>query len=79
MDEADINGSVIDVDGRYPAKGYAKNTISKELVYIISVSDKVCVSGKDPVLFGAGDSVFIDKSEEFYWEGKFSSYMVCTP
>ncbi|MFT4532569.1 MAG: hypothetical protein ACI9T8_000595, partial [Candidatus Saccharimonadales bacterium] len=42
-------------------------------------SDKVCVSGKDPVLFGAGDSVFIDKSEEFYWEGKFSSYMVCTP
>lgn len=78
FDEKDINGSVISVKGRYPESGFVLNEVCKEVVYIISGKGSLNTK-EDTVAFKQGDSLFIDASERYYWEGSFSSYMACAP
>lgn len=78
FDEKDINGSVISVKGRYPESGFVMNEVCKEVVYIISGSGSLKVN-ETTVDFAAGDSLFVDKGEKYYWQGSFTSYMACTP
>jgi mannose-6-phosphate isomerase-like protein (cupin superfamily) len=77
--EKDINGSVISVNGRYPESGYAVNEVCKEVVYITKGSGKLVLEDGSMTDFEAGDSLFVDANEKYFWEGKFESYMACSP
>lgn len=77
--DADINGSVIKINGRYPSVGYALNKVCKELVYITQGAGSLGLSNGTQIDFVVGDSLLIEANEKFYWEGDFESYMVCTP
>ncbi|UMX47411.1 MAG: cupin domain-containing protein [Candidatus Nealsonbacteria bacterium DGGOD1a] len=78
VDDKDINIAIIELNGRYPEKGFAINEVSKELAYIIKGSGKVVISSKE-IEVGEGDLVFVEPQEKFYWEGKMTLIMPCTP
>lgn len=76
--DKDIWGSVIELNGRYPAKGRTVNLKCKELVYFIKGEGKLVVDGKT-VKVKKGDQLVINPGEKFYWEGKLTMFMPCTP
>lgn len=78
LGEKDLNGAVILLDGRDPDKGRVVNKVCQELAYIIKGSGKVVVEEKE-VKLKAGDLVYIKPGERFFWEGKMTMFMPCTP
>ena len=74
----DIDGALINVNGRYPDSGFLVNEVSKELVYITAGTGRL-LSREDKKSFGAGDVIFIDNREEFAWEGAFEGFFATTP
>ncbi|MCU0653364.1 MAG: cupin domain-containing protein [Candidatus Pacebacteria bacterium] len=78
INDKDINVAVIELDGRYPEKGQACNAVSKELAFVVKGSGKVVINGRE-IAVTEGDLTFIDPGEKFYWEGKMTLVMPCTP
>jgi mannose-6-phosphate isomerase-like protein (cupin superfamily) len=78
MGDKDINGAVIELSGRYPDKGRTVNERCKEMAYVIKGLGKVVVEGKE-VQLNEGDLVLIEPGEKFFWEGKMTLFMPCTP
>lgn len=76
--DKDIWGAVVKINGRYPEKGTTVNLVCKELVYILSGKGKLEVNGKVTQV-KKGDQMVIDKGEKFFWEGKLTMFMPCTP
>jgi len=71
INDAAIDGAVIELTGRYPEEGLAQNLISKEMAYVVDGGGKVIVEGVEyPV--NEGDIVLIEPGEKFYWEGIWS-------
>lgn len=78
LGDKDINGAVIELNGRYPEKGRVVNLKCKELSYIIKGSGKAVIEGEE-VKFGEGDLILIDTGEKYFWEGDATMFMPCTP
>lgn len=78
MEDKDINGAVIELNGRYPDKGRTVNLECKEMAYVIKGSGKLVVEG-DEVKLNEGDLVLIEAGEKFFWEGNLTMFMPCTP
>lgn len=78
MGDKDINGAVVKLSGRYPDKGFVANLKCKELAYIVQGSGKVNIEGKD-IILKKGDLVLIEPKEKYYWEGKLTMFIPCTP
>jgi len=78
LGDANINGAVAELNGRYPEQDRVTNTVCKELAYVINGSGKVVVEGKE-VLLNQGDMVLIQAGEKYYWEGQMTLFLSCTP
>jgi mannose-6-phosphate isomerase-like protein (cupin superfamily) len=78
MNDADINGAVAHIKGRYPIKGLAVNEKCKEMAYVIRGSGKLVVDNQETNL-QAGDVIAISSSEKYYWEGELVLFLSCTP
>jgi mannose-6-phosphate isomerase-like protein (cupin superfamily) len=78
LDDKDINGSFIEVSGRYPEKGRVANAVCKELAYIISGSGKIVIEEKE-ILLNEGDLVLVEPGEKYFWEGKMTMFVPCAP
>lgn len=78
LGDKDINGAVIKLNGRYPDKGRAVNTVCKEMAYITKGTGKLVVEGQE-VNFSEGDLILIDKNEKYYWQGNFEIFAPCVP
>ena len=78
LGDKDLEGSIIQVSGRYPQKGRVANAVCKELAYIISGSGKIVIEGKETLL-GEGDLVMVEPGEKYFWEGKMTMFVPCTP
>lgn len=78
MDDKDINGAVVKLKGRYPDKGRVVNEKCKELAYIIKGSGGVFVEGKE-IKLKKGDLILIEPGEKYYWKGKITMFVPCTP
>lgn len=76
--DKDINGAVIEINGRYPDKGRAMNTKCKEMAYVVKGSGRAVVEGKE-IKFKEGDLILIEAGEKFFWEGKMTIFMSCIP
>ncbi|MFZ2970439.1 MAG: cupin domain-containing protein [Minisyncoccia bacterium] len=78
LGDKDINGAVIELKGRYPARGRAVNLKCKEMAFIIEGSGKLVVEGIETKLEG-GDLALIEAGEKFFWDGDMKIFMPCTP
>ncbi|MCK5084230.1 MAG: cupin domain-containing protein [Candidatus Pacebacteria bacterium] len=78
LGDKDINGAVIELDGRYPDRGRTVNLVCKEMAYIIKGFGKLVIEDKETEL-REGDLVLIEVGEKFFWEGNMRIFMPCTP
>jgi len=78
LGDKDINGAVIEINGRYPDKGRTVNLKCKEMVYIIRGSGRLVIEGKE-VKLNEGDLVLIEAGEKFFWEGDLIMFSSCAP
>jgi mannose-6-phosphate isomerase-like protein (cupin superfamily) len=78
MGDKDINGAVIELSGRYPDKGQTVNEVCKEMAYVVKGSGKLVVEGIENQL-AEGDLVLILPGEKFFWQGKMTLFVPCTP
>ncbi len=78
MRERTIGGATSIISGRYPVKGYAVNTVSRELVLVLSGDGYIGTPRKKtPIVIG--DCILIKPKEKYYWDGHMALFMVCTP
>ena len=79
FEDADIDLGLATITGRYPDEGYCINLISKELVYVLEGSGKLCFEDKS-ISFSKGDAILINNNEKYYWDTKYCEVsMTCTP
>lgn len=78
MDESAINGATAIIRGRYPEKGFATNSISKELVLVLEGNGVIGFEDKK-VAIEKDDVLLLNPNEKYYWEGNLSLFMACTP
>jgi len=78
LGDQDINGAVIELDGRYPDKGRVVNTKCKELAYVIKGQGIVSAEGKE-IKISKGDLILLEPGERYFWKGKLVMFMPCTP
>ncbi len=78
MDDKDINGAVIELNGRYPHEGRMMNEKCKEMAYVIKGFGKVVVENNE-IQLKEGDLILIEPGEKFFWEGIMTLFMSCTP
>ena len=77
--DKDIDLGLAIITGRYPENGFCINLVSKELVYILEGTGKLCFENKS-IEFAQGDSILIDSNEKYYWESEYCKVsMACTP
>jgi mannose-6-phosphate isomerase-like protein (cupin superfamily) len=76
--EEDMNIASITLDGRYPEKGHALNTVSKELVYIKSGQGMLATITRR-VHLSTGDVVLIQPNEQYYFEGTLELIISSSP
>lgn len=78
LGDKDINGAIVEVNGRYPDKGRVVNLKCKEIAYIIEGSGEVVVEDRK-IKFIKEDLILIEHGEKYYWEGNSTMFMSCTP
>lgn len=77
--DKDIDLGLATITGRYPEDGYCVNLISKELIYVLEGSGKLCFEN-ETINFSKGDSILINNNEKYYWETEYCKVsMTCTP
>lgn len=77
--EKDMDLCVSVITGRYPDSGYCKHLVCKELIYILEGFGKLCFEDKT-VEFSAGDAVWINPNEKYYWETNYCKVTItCSP
>ena len=78
LNEKNIDLCINTITGRYPEKGYCTNKVCQEICYILE--GKGSITKKDEVIdFKAGDVIFVDKNDIYFWNGECKIIMVCTP
>ncbi len=79
FDDKDIDLGIATITGRYPESGFALNTISKELIYVLDGNGTLYFEN-DCIEFEKGDSILIDAKEKYYWDSTYCVVsMSCTP
>lgn len=78
FNDAPMNGALITVKGRYPENGYAMNKVCKELVFVVKGGGAVHMP-TETIEFSAGDTIYLDSNDAYFWDGDMELYAVCTP
>ncbi len=78
MGDKEINGAVIELNGRYPKKGRVVNMECKELAYILEGSGKIVIEGEE-IQFKEGDLLLLEPKEKYFWEGNCKMFVPCVP
>lgn len=79
FNDKEIDLGLATITGRYPEIGYCVNLVSKELIYILDGSGKLCFKDK-MIDFQTGDAILINNNEKYYWDTKYCKVsMSCTP
>lgn len=78
LNDKDINGAIIKLNGRYPDKERVVNLKCKELVYVMEGFGRVVVEKKD-VKLRKGDLTLINPGEKYFFDGNLIMFMSCTP
>lgn len=75
----EIDGSVAEINGRYPESGWALNSISSLEFFVISGSGTLTTKEK-AIELSLEDVVIIDPNESYYYVGDhLKIFMACSP
>lgn len=73
------NGTVAEVNGRYPLRGWGMNGICDELVYVVSGTGAIETPTSQTVL-NPGDVAFVPKGQKIAWRGdNLVVFIPCVP
>ena len=73
------NGTVAEVNGRYPLEGWGRNLISDEIVYVISGTGAL-ETPESIQMLTAGDVLFVPKQQAIAWRGEaLVVFVPCVP
>lgn len=78
MPEKTISGATTIVYGRYPETGFAINTISHELVLVLSGNGYIGTQRKKRAI-ELGDCILLQPNEKYYWDGHMALFIVSAP
>jgi len=78
LKDTDINAAIVKLSGRYPEKGRAVNSVSKELAYIMSGSGYIVAEGRKTTL-NKGDLIMISPGERYFLNGRLALFISNTP
>lgn len=79
MRDSHISGATAIISGRYPEKGFAINTVSYELVLVLSGNGVIGLKGKKETPIELGNCILIKPKEKYYWNGHMALFMACAP
>ena len=79
LNDKDVDFCINTISGRYPEKGYCSNLECEELCYVLDGTGHIYKKGEETIEFKAGDIIFLNKKDIYYWEGNFKVAIVCTP
>lgn len=69
---------MVQINGRYPEKGFAYNEVSKELAFVVSGKGEIIQpAGENKI--DIGDVILLQPNERFAWEGKLTIFMATSP
>lgn len=69
----------IEITGRYPEKGWARNSESHEIVYVLNGRGSVVIRNEDETLLEPSDVIHIPPGKQFAWNGDMTILMTCSP
>lgn len=78
MRDSSISGATVILSGRYPDKGFAINSVSHELVLVLSGSGVIGTKNKE-FQIELGNCILIRPKEKYYWRGHMALFMACAP
>ncbi len=76
--DKDINYCIVEINGRFPAHGFAVNKVCKEMAHILEGDGILWVDGKVYEL-KKDDVVLVMPNEKYYWNGKMKLGIPCSP
>lgn len=74
----EIDGAVIDINGRYPINNRCLNLKSRMLCYVIDGKGKIEIEGEE-VNLNEGDLILIEPGEKYFWQGNLKLFISSTP
>ncbi len=75
---AELDSAVIELAGRYPAKGWAMNVVCNSIVYVIEGEGRL-LSEEGVMPLDQGDQALIKKGEKYALEGEYKLLFSATP
>jgi mannose-6-phosphate isomerase-like protein (cupin superfamily) len=67
LETANANLAEITLIGRYPENGYALNTVSEMMVYVLQ-GEVVLYLEDSETLLREKDAVLVDKNKKYFWQ-----------
>lgn len=74
----ELDGAVVHVTTRFPAKGRVVNEGCREIAYVVDGSGQIVIENNTYEI-SQDDLIVIDTGEKFYWNGNFKLFVYCTP
>ena len=78
FDDKDIDIAYIEINGRYPEKGFAMNENVKQIVLVIDGQGKIVIDKKEYPI-EEGDAVLILPNQKYFFEDNFKLAVSCNP
>ena len=76
--DKEIDGAVIDINGRHPAKNRCLNLKCRMLCYVIGGNGKIVVEVEE-INLHEGDCILIEPGEKYFWQGNLKLFISSTP
>lgn len=78
LGDKEIDGAVVNINGRYPDKDRVVNLKCKELAYVLGGEGRIIIESNE-IKLEKGDLVLIEPGEKYYWNGNLEMFISCTP
>lgn len=79
MNDPHISGANIIVSYRYPEDGFNMNSVSIQLLYVVSGSGAIGIKGEEETPIELGNCILIQPYEKYYVKGNLALFVVSAP
>jgi len=78
LGDKDINVAYIEINGRYPDKGFVTNEAVKEILFVVEGEGKIVIEDEEHEL-KEGDVVLLLPKKKYFFDGKLKLVVPCSP
>ena len=76
---APLDLAEIEISGRYPERGWARNLESHEMVRVLRGAGSLTLRDGEVIALAEGDTVHVPAGDWFAWNGDMTVLMACSP